>query len=215
MRVISPIFSSARGLLGGNVFSSYNGQIIVRSYNPTPYDPNTESQQDIKAKFFKSGQIGQRAAETLRTVAGNLAFLQYFGAYLTRLGMKAATDSTTDIANAMNSDSQQAPPLAGLNSSFLTTGCTFQWDTPSPGDQYPTNYRPNDPVFFGVIRTDTMLPIAAGTATKSAGEFIHAWENVPGDTEVIWFYTTFEATKPPKRAKQVLKTMRCGRSQTV
>lgn len=215
MRVVSPLFSSARGLLGGNVFASYGGQIIVRSYNPTPYDPNTEAQQAVKAKFFKAGQIGQRAAETIRANAGDLAYLKYFGAYLTRLGMHAATDSTADIANAMNTESQQAPPLAGLTGSYLTTGCAFTWDTPAPGDQTPPNYRANDPVYFGVIRTDTMLPIAAGITTKSAGAFSAAWEDVPGDTEIVWFYTTFEATKPPKAGKQVLKTMRTGRSQTV
>lgn len=215
MRVVSPLFSSARGLLGGNVFASYNGQIIVRSYNPTPYDPNTGPQQAVKAKFFKAGQIGQRAAETLRTVAGDLAFLRFFGAELTRLGMQAATDSTTDIANAMNSESQQAPPLAGLVGSFLTSGCTFSWDVPSPGDPTPSNWRPDDPVIFGILRTDTMMPIAAGSATKGAGSFSQAWEDVPGDTELVWFYTTFEATKPPKQGKQVIKTMRTGRSQTV
>ena len=57
MAKINPLFGKFQGKLGGTVFAIRNGVQVMREYNPSPLNPNTQSQIQARAKLKLMSQL--------------------------------------------------------------------------------------------------------------------------------------------------------------
>lgn len=58
MKINSPIVGKGSGKLGSTIMANIAGETIARQYNPNVSNPNSDSQQDTRARFKLLSQLG-------------------------------------------------------------------------------------------------------------------------------------------------------------
>lgn len=139
----SAIVTDIRGRLGSNVFSFNRGTHYLKAHNPNPYNPNTSSQQTVRASFqYYTGlwrDLSPTYKQMWRQYASNLpGHLIGHNVYL-KHNLRLCAASHPELVAVSHPPLTPSTPIMPNDISVATTGPTsnlITWQQPSDTRNY-------------------------------------------------------------------------------